>query len=201
MATVGELIKKSDKSTDIGIVLDESGSMDSLKDTVVKCFNDFLKEQKEEGDDAFITFSKFNSEVNFVIKRKQISSVKSINDNTYQPCGTTALYDAIFLTIKEIEKKNKNNNVIIAIITDGYENASRECTIDTIKKEIKEKEELGWKFLFLASNIDVKSVAGSFGMNTNNARAFVSSHEGYTVMNKSLTSDVTNYRVQARTVI
>lgn len=198
MATIGELIKKTDKNVDIGIVVDESGSMFSLKDTVIKCFNDFLNEQKQDGDDAFITLVKFNKDVNFVIKRKQISSAKDITNNSYDPDGTTALYDAIFETIKSIEKKNKNNNVIIAIITDGYENASRECTIDTIREIIKEKEKLGWKFLFLASNIDVNSTVKSFGMSTDSARAYVSTSVGYTDMYKTLTNDVSMYRSQMR---
>lgn len=198
MATIGELIKKTDKNVDIGIVVDESGSMFSLKDTVIKCFNDFLNEQKQEGDDAFITLVKFNKDVNFVIKRKQISSAKDITNNSYDPDGTTALYDAIFETIKSIEKKNKNNNVIIAIITDGYENASRECTIDTIREIIKEKEKLGWKFLFLASNIDVNSTVKSFGMSADSARAYVSTSVGYTDMYKTLTNDVSMYRSQMR---
>lgn len=198
MATIGELIKKTDKNVDIGIVVDESGSMFSLKDTVIKCFNDFLNEQKQDGDDAFITLVKFNKDVNFVIKRKQISSAKDITNNSYDPDGTTALYDAIFETIKSIEKKNKNNNVIIAIITDGYENASRECTIDTIREIIKEKEKLGWKFLFLASNIDVNSTVKSFGMSADSARAYVSTSVGYTDMYKTLTNDVSMYRSQMR---
>lgn len=198
MATVGELIKNTDKNVDIGIVVDESGSMFSLKDTVIKCFNDFLNEQKQDGDDAFITLVKFNKDVNFVIKRKQISSAKDITNNSYNPDGTTALYDAIFETIKSIEKKNKNNNVIIAIITDGYENASRECTIDTIREIIKEKEKLGWKFLFLASNIDVNSTVKSFGMSADSARAYVSTSVGYKDMYKTLTNDVSMYRSQMR---
>jgi Mg-chelatase subunit ChlD len=198
MATIGELIKDADLNVDIGIIVDESGSMDSMKDTVIKCFNDFLKEQKQEGDDAFITLTKFSSHVNIIRDRECMSKAKHIDSTSYNPHGCTALYDGIYDTVKQIESKNKNNKVIIAIITDGYENASKKCTLETIKEIIQEKEKLGWKFLFLASNIDVKTTAGSFGMNTNNARAFAATVDGYVGMNTMLTSDVSNYRCAVR---
>lgn len=193
MATVGELINK-DKNVDIGIVLDESGSMSDIKETVVKCFNDFIKEQKQQGDDAYITLTKFNTYVNIEIDRKKINKAKSISYSDYNPNGTTALYDAIFDTIKKIESKNKNNNVIIAVITDGYENASKKCDIKSLKEMIKSKEGLGWRFLFLASNIDVEKVSSSMGFNPAFSMSFMSTNDGYKNMSCHVTGQVSSYR-------
>lgn len=198
MATIGELIKESDLSVDIGIVIDESGSMDSMKETVIKCFNDFVKEQKQEGDDAFVTLTKFSSYVNIIRNRDKLSSIKNIDNSSYNPNGCTALYDGIYKTIKEIESKNKNNKVIIAIITDGYENASKECSLASLKEIIKEKENAGWKFLFLASNIDVKTTAGTLGISGNNAVSFAATVDGYKSMNQTITCCVRDYRNAAR---
>ena len=198
MATIGELIKNADSSVDIGIVIDESGSMESMKDIVIKCFNDFVKEQRQEGDDAYITLTKFANYVDIIRKRDSISSVKKIDNSSYNPMGCTALYDGIYQTIKEIESKNKNNKVIVAIITDGYENASKKCSLSELKEIIKQKEKLGWRFLFLASNIDAKATAGSFGIDTNNTVQFAATIDGYSEMNKSLTSSITCYRNAVR---
>ena len=57
----------------------------------------------------------------------------------------------------------------MVIITDGQENCSREYSKATIKKMISDKQEKGWKFLFLGANIDAVSEAGSLGIDTNNA--------------------------------
>lgn len=198
MPTIRELTKQTDKNTDIVIVLDESGSMEELKETVVKCFNDFLKEQKEDGDDAFITLVKFNGDVNFIFRRKAISSAENIDNEDYTPKGTTALYDAILSAVDDVERKNKNNSVIVAIITDGYENSSKERDVNKVKEKIKEKEKLGWRFLFLASNIDANAVASSFGICSANTVSFMSNECGYKNMNSNLAADVISYRTITR---
>lgn len=198
MATIGELVKDADKNVDIGIVIDESGSMEGMEETVIKCFNDFLKEQKQNGDDAFITISRFNNDVKFVLKRRQLSKAEYLSKKDYRPYGTTALYDAIYDTIKLIEGKTKNDKVIVAIITDGYENSSKKCDIKTLKENIQEKERLGWKFLFLASNIDVKETAKSFGINLSNAIKYDNTCAGYETMCRNIAASVLSYRENAR---
>ena len=199
MPTIGDLINK-DKFVDIGIIIDESGSMDDMRETVVKCFNDFIKEQKQDGEDAYVTFTKFGSFVDIKIKREEISSIKNIKYSDYSPNGVTALYDAIFDTIKYIESNNTNNNVIIAIITDGYENASKKCNIKSLRELIKEKESKGWKFLFLASNIDVEKTSSSIGINPSFSRSFMNTEDGYCKMSNHVTGQVAAYRNYIRNI-
>ena len=65
----------------------------------------------------------------------------------WSPRGSTSLYDAIGRTINTIadelnslKKKDRPNKILVAIVTDGYENTSSEYTADMVKKLIKEKE-------------------------------------------------------------
>lgn len=94
-----------DKNVDIVIVLDESGSMGVIKDDVIGSFNQFLKTQKADGDDAFITLVKFNDSVNRVIERDVLSKAEEINNTSYSPCGMTALYDAIANAVSFVASK------------------------------------------------------------------------------------------------
>lgn len=62
-----------DGSVDIVMIIDASGSMDSLGKEVVDGFNQFLSKQLEDASDAFITVSQFNIENKFIKKRKKLS--------------------------------------------------------------------------------------------------------------------------------
>ena len=53
-----------------------------------------------------------------------------------------------------LEDKNKPSHVIFSIMTDGYENSSREYTYHQIKNMITNAKKEGWDFLFQAANID-----------------------------------------------
>ena len=192
MAKVKDLIIKKD-FVDIGLLIDESGSMAELKSTVISQANNFIKEQKEVGGNAYITITKFNSEIKKILDREKISEARKITNKDYVPCATTALYDGICNIIRSIEKNNTNDKVVIAVITDGYENAS-ETKLETVKEMIKSKEELGWKILFLAANIDEKAVAGGLGIKQSNVTKFSANVDGYTRAMCSATMSVSEYR-------
>ena len=71
----------------------------------------------------------------------------------------------------------KGRGVIMLIITDGLENASREFTKDSVKELIKKKEAEGWTFSFLGANIDSYAVGGSVGVAAANTANYVKGHE------------------------
>lgn len=188
----------TDRNVDIVVVLDESGSMGSIKSDVIGSFNQFLKTQKEDGDDAFITLVKFNDSVTRVIERDVLSKAAEINDKTYTPCGTTALYDAIANAISFVASKNTNNKVIVAIITDGYENSSKESTKAQIQNLIKAKEDLGWEFVFLAANMDACSISREIGISRGMAQNFSADASGVKCAFSSYSASTTMYRSSVR---
>jgi hypothetical protein len=67
---------------------------------------------------------------------------------------------------------------VVAILTDGQENASREFDHTQVQKLIKERTAAGWDFWFLGANIDVAKVARNIGVDADRALAFTSSPEG-----------------------
>lgn len=148
--------------TEIIIILDESGSMETCKNDTIGGFNEFLSSQKKIKGKANVTLVKFSDYYNIVNDGSDIKYVSKLNESNYTPSFSTALLDAVGKTInkvgariKETPKKKRPEKVIFAIITDGYENSSKEFTRKQIFDLVKEKREnKRWDFLFLGADID-----------------------------------------------
>ena len=151
----------------VTFILDESGSMESCKDATIKGFNEYIsKLQEEKNRNTFLTLTRFNSsKVDVYLKEYNIANSECILKD-YNPDHSTPLYDAIGRSIKDAETKDRD--VICIIMTDGYENDSKEFTKDAIKNLIKEKENEGWLFVFLGANIDTYAVGNTFGIHAGN---------------------------------
>jgi len=172
--------------TDITIILDRSGSMFTIKSATIEGFNSFINKQQKGDFDANLTFVQFDNEYEKVYEQKEIKKVKYLNHETYIPRGTTALLDAIGLTInstkkriKNLDKSKKPRNVVIAIITDGYENASVEYSTKAIFNMIHKREKNdNWNFLFLAANQDAITEGAKFGIHQDRALTFANNDKG-----------------------
>jgi len=172
--------------TDITIILDRSGSMFTIKSATIEGFNSFINKQQKGDFDVNLTFVQFDNEYEKVYEQKEIKKVKYLNHETYIPRGTTALLDAIGITINSTkqrinatEKSKKPANVIITIITDGYENASVEYSREAIYKMIHKREKKdNWNFIFLAANQDAIKEGGRFGIHSERALTFKNNREG-----------------------
>lgn len=158
--------------TDLVFILDISGSMRPLSAATIKSFNEMLRSQKEESceDEAYVTTVTFNHTTHTLSQRKPIGEAREMTAEDYMPQGYTALNDAIGETINSVENLQREDleagrtiHTLFVIITDGLENASRTYTRAHVRDLIKTKKELGWNFLFLGSEFDVKKEGRSFG--------------------------------------
>jgi hypothetical protein len=148
--------------TEIAYILDRSGSMQPMQEPAVAAFNDFIKSQLDVPGDARLTLIQFDDAYEVHVSAKPIQDVPQLTAATYTPRGSTALLDAIGRTIKETDRRisalpegDKPGKVILAIFTDGEENASQEYTIKHIGDLIRlYRDQKGWEFLFLAANQD-----------------------------------------------
>jgi Mg-chelatase subunit ChlD len=142
-------------ATHIAVLLDRSGSMGSVKDETISGFNYFLKEQKAAGDNASFTLVQFDSESTDVVhEAKPLGTVPDLNEDTYQPRGSTPLLDALGQTINStgrtlaaIPETNRPDKVVFVVITDGEENASHQFTKKQVKEMIDHQtEKYNWQF-------------------------------------------------------
>jgi hypothetical protein len=158
--------------TEIAYILDRSGSMQPMQEPAVAAFNDFIKSQLDVPGDARLTLIQFDDAYEVPVAAKPIQDVPQLTAATYTPRGSTALLDAIGRTIKETDRRisalpeaDKPGKVILAIFTDGEENASQEYTIKHIGDLIRlYRDQKGWEFLFLAANQDAIASGGAMHM-------------------------------------
>jgi uncharacterized protein YegL len=162
-------IKTKHDLTNIRIVLDRSGSMAGSESVTTKALNAYLTDLKsEDGVNALLTLSTFDSgSIDIPISKVPISKIDSFPDDLIKPRGGTPLYDAIGLAIHDLENiiESSEDNKVLVIVTDGYENASREYTFAGIRSKIKEKEEDGWLIIYLGADHDAFRQADSLNFN------------------------------------
>ncbi len=185
---------------DIVFILDRSGSMQGLEDDTIGGYNSLIEKQKKEKGEARLTTILFDDEYEVIHEGKPISEVKPINSNVYFTRGTTALYDAIGKTIKNIsQKQNQNHSKVLCVITtDGYENASIEYTKHHIKDLISLKKEMGWEFLFLGANIDSTTYAKDFGLEKDRIVNYHADKKGTKLIYNELSETVSEMRNHKR---
>lgn len=155
--------------TAIALIVDRSGSMYSVADDTKGSVENLIQEQKQESGNASLTLVQFDHEYEIVYDFAPLQEVDEKEfTSQYQPRGQTALVDAIARTILSMSDRietmeEKPTRVVVAIVTDGLENASHEFTAEKVKALVKEKQELGWDFIFLGADLDAVQTAGRYG--------------------------------------
>jgi hypothetical protein len=172
---VKKAVKKTVKAAKellVSFILDETGSMEVCKSATMSGFNEYIQSLKKQKG-VKMTLTKFNSnKVEVVYTAKPIAEVPELTEATYQPIDCTPLYDAVGKTITAVEKAATHGRVLIAIQTDGLENASKEYTQQQIQDMIKAKEALGWTFAYLGAGKDAWAAGIQMGIAKGNITNF-----------------------------
>lgn len=188
------------ETPEIVCIIDRSGSMQEIRDDAIGSFNAFLEEQKKLGDEALVTLVLFDDQYEVIYNAAKLSKVQPFSTSTYIPRGTTALFDAIGRTIAAIdarlpeqERENSKENMTIAILTDGHENASREFTREQILTLIEARsKKRGWDFIYLSADPEAFDSAHAIGIHQDNVLHFCKDSAGiknaYMSMNRAIES-------------
>jgi hypothetical protein len=186
-------------------VLDKSGSM---SDCILATLSG-LKEQR----DNIITIAKkfpeqeirvgltvFNQDVQVIYQDIPAEKLLDIQQIEYRPNGTTALLDAIGLSVTRVENQliQEGDTAIIVILTDGYENASRYFSLPQIRNLIKSKEEAGkFTFSFLGATLDAVDIAEQMNIKKENSAYFEKSMMQDAVFNR-VSNSINDYMDRKR---
>jgi hypothetical protein len=187
---------------EIAYVLDRSGSMQSLASDAIGGFNSFLSSQKEVEGRANFTLVLFDHEYLVIHKSVDIRQVPDLDARTYVPRGQTALLDAVGRTIDDLgahlaalPEAQRPAKVIVAIFTDGLENASTDYTTERLADMIKhQQEKYNWEFLFLAANQDAIASAAKIAIPAAQAMNFAASPTGVRESQQMLNQRITQSR-------
>ena len=130
----------ADQTTLLVLVVDRSGSMTSIKEDMEGGIKTLLLEQSEVAGTCLVTLAQFDGEYELVA---DATPIEQLGEYQLIPRGSTALLDAIGHTIGHVEGRLKGlapddqpDHVLFAVITDGYENASREWTHPKVMKSV-----------------------------------------------------------------
>ena len=188
---------ESNRISEIAFVLDRSGSMSNLVDDTIGGFNSVLQQQKEKEGRAYITTMLFNHEFSWLHDHLNIHDVRPITSKQYFTSGCTALYDAIGQTVSRLDRileNEENAGVLLVIITDGMENASREFEGGQIRTMIESRREKGWEVLFLGANIDSFAVSENLGIARSRTANWHADRKGVDVSYHALNMVVSGFR-------
>jgi len=163
--------------TEIAYILDRSGSMGLMQQAAITGFNQFVNSQLDVPGEARLTLVQFDDCYEVHAQALPIEQVSQLDNLSYVPRGSTALLDAIGRTILETHARiqtlpadQQPAKVVIAVFTDGQENASRTHSALQISEMIRiHREQHGWEFLFLAANQDAIAAAGKLNINVGNS--------------------------------
>lgn len=153
------------------IILDESGSMMSIKSQAISGLNETMQtirdaQEKYEDQSHYVTLVSFNTnKVKTIYDCCPVHRIQELDNNDYQPSACTPLYDAMGVSLSQLKSVVKDDdNVLVTIITDGYENASREYSDKAITQLVESLKAKGWVFAYIGANQDVEKVATSMGI-------------------------------------
>lgn len=188
--------KGKKECTELVFILDRSGSMSGLESDTIGGYNSLLVKQKGEPGEALVTTVLFDDRVELLHDRLNLREMVPITDQEYYVRGTTALLDAVGITISKIvnqtrrtPKEEQPKNTLFVITTDGMENASREFSYEQVRKMIEhQKNRYNWEFLFLGANIDATAAAERFGIHEDRAVNYNADHQG-TQLNYQVVGD------------
>ena len=191
---------EKDIPVNVCFLLDRSGSMSGLEEDVVGGFNSFLNTQKNSEGSCSMTVVQFDGGDPFEILRDAdpVETITELKVSDYTPRGMTPLLDALGQTIEHADRQLASIpgevDQIIAVFTDGLENASRRWTHQALFQVIEERKKAGWTFVFLGANQDSYETGSQLGLDDGSIQNFRGDKQGMRAAMSSFDRSLDEYR-------
>lgn len=191
--------------TDITILLDKSGSMASITKDTIGGFNTFIEEQKKTIGTLKVTLIQFDNLYEENYTALDINHVKPLDTDTYKPRGSTALVDALGRIIDETGRRFSNmpeykhpEKIVILVITDGQENASKIYGKTSVKDKIEHQQNVyKWAFVFMGADQNSFLSAKEYNISGLNSVDWIKNAIGIDKVWKDISCSTSTYRNSA----
>ena len=186
--------------TDITVVLDTSGSMQSIKKDMEGAFNAFIKSQTEVlKDECVVSLYSFNSACNLKYMTKPVQLVPKLE---IAPRGCTALYDAMHRAMRDtgtrlasMSEENRPARVVFVVITDGEENSSKTVTSGEVRAAVERQQSVyNWQFMYLGANQDAFCASHRMGFQAYSTKGYEANSAGVGAMFCNVSDALASYR-------
>lgn len=172
------------------LVVDRSGSMAGIRRDMERGIKALIQEQARAEGTCVVTLTQFDDEYEVVTDGVPAAEMAPYR---LDPRGGTALLDAIGRTIAMVRLRIDNmspqdrpTNVVVAVITDGAENSSREWSRLQVMEAIQARTAEGWLFTFLGPDEDALEAALHLGIDARSLLTWEPSDKGTAGAMKSL---------------
>ncbi len=190
--------------TEVILVVDRSGSMHWIARGMEGAIDTFIAEQRKVEGECLVTLAQFDDEYQIIYSARDVRRTPPAR---IEARGSTALLDAIGRTISEVgvrlaatDESQRPGRVIVVVVTDGYENASREYNGERIKDMISHQTaKYNWDFIFLGATQAAVTAAVHIGIFNNAVMDFNAA--GAQAFGKSVSNSVTESRVSGERAI
>ncbi len=163
--------------THLYFLLDRSGSMQSIKSDTEGGFAAFVEEQRAADGGCRVTLAQFDDRYEEVYADRDVADLPALQ---LQPRGSTALLDAMGRLVTDagarlaaLPEAERPGTVIVAVMTDGYENSSHEWTHQAIKSLVEQQTTAyGWQFMYMGADQDAIEVGRSLGVSAEHSLTY-----------------------------
>jgi Mg-chelatase subunit ChlD len=180
--TTSERPSQAGATTLLVLIVDRSGSMESIRQDMEGGIKTLLAEQAKEQGRCLVTLVQFDDRYEMLAEGAPVAELLPYR---LVPRGTTALLDAIGRTISHVRAgvealgpAERPGHIIVAVITDGLENASKEWSHLQVMDSVKARVAEGWHFTFLGADQDAIQEGGRMGVAADSSLTFSGSSDG-----------------------
>lgn len=186
------------ETTLLVLVVDRSGSMETIREDMEGGIKTLLSEQAKEPGQCLVTLAQFDDVYELLLQGVPVAELEPYR---LIPRGTMALLDAIGRTISDVrsriealEPNRRPGHIIFAVITDGMENASKEWSRLQVMDSVKARVDEGWDFTFLGANQDAIQEGGGVGVSAGASLTYDASAAGTRAAMSGLSSSIGRVR-------
>ncbi|AWY06773.1 DNA ligase [Microbacterium phage Quhwah] len=184
----------------LALIADRSGSMSSIAKDMNGGIATLLAEQSRQPGALAVDIWTFDDRVEHPFDWVRPDDVKA---DIIVPRGRTALNDAVGTAIVSIgerlnamDEDDRPAKVIVCVVTDGAENASREYTLDRVREMVEaQTKAYGWEFIYLAANVDAFATGGGYGFAAGSTMSYGANADGATSSLAAASAGITRSRL------
>jgi len=140
--------KNGTKSKNVYMLLDRSGSMSTSWAETLGSINGYVEKLE---DDVNVYLASFDDVAFDVLEESNAKGWRTITNDDVSPRGMTPLYDSAAKVMDRMIADNPERAVLV-VMTDGYENNSKEYTLESVKARLKTLESKQWPAVFLGAD-------------------------------------------------
>lgn len=163
-------------------IIDESGSMYNIAQDMEGGIATLLEEQSRLPGKLTVDVAYFDTD--FRYDQSLVAAAEA--EIKIVPKGGTSLHDAIVrasaqfgTTLGDLPADERPGTVLVVVVTDGFENSSREATKADVKEIISHQQNTyNWNFVFLGANQDAVLTGQSFGLRSGASLTYTASPAG-----------------------